>query len=238
MKKILLVTISCIMGAEITVASNGIEKNISFLNQPSNLSNLKKTAFTYSASGNCFDENTRIINLGVGLGGFGNSYYNYKGSGYSSGSTPLFSLSYEQAIPDRVGPGYIGAGVYLGFRNVYSKYDYDYFYNNYKGRYYYRNNWNAYTIAGRGAYHWDELSSDKGELYGGMMIGIQIRSYNYTSNDPDPTHYDNGRVNEGAVYGAFSIFAGGRYYFSNKVAVYAEVGSGISFLTGGLSFKF
>lgn len=237
MKKLLLLIIICTVGVKITFASNRIDNNRTFLTQPEKSSNLKKAAI-YTASGSCFDESTHIINLGIGFAGFGNSYYKNNGIGYSSGSTPLFSLSYEQAIPQRVGPGYVGAGVYLGYRNVYSKYDYDYFYNNYKGRYYYRNNWNAFTIAARAAYHWDELSTDKGELYGGMMIGVHIRTYHYISNNPDPDYYYNGRLSEGAVYPAFSIFAGGRYYFSNSVAVYAEVGSGISFLTAGLSFKF
>lgn len=234
MKKILLLTIACFVGAEVSFASNGMENNSSFLNQPNKLSNLKKTAFIYTASGSCFDESTHIINLGIGFGGFGNSYYrNKRGNGYSSGSTPLFSLSYEQAISERVGPGFLGIGGYFAYRNVYYKH------SHFKKNYYYRNSWNAFTVAARAAYHWDELSSDKGELYGGMMIGLHIRSYHYTSNYPyDDDDYYEGRVSEAAVYPAISVFAGGRYYFSSKIAVFAEVGSGISFLTGGLSFKF
>ena len=237
MKKSLIIALTCIFGYEMAIASDEVgDKNYSGV-KPSKMFNSKTVA--REPGGGCFDESTHIISLGVGLPGPGNSYYRFsKGNGYSSGSTPLFSLSYEQAIKQRVGPGYIGAGAYLGYRNVYNKYDYDYFYNNHKGKYYYRNNWNTVTIAARAAYHWDVLNKEKGEVYGGSMIGLHIRSYSYTSNDPDPDHYDNGRVSEGSVYPAFSVFAGARWYFANNVAVFGEVGTGISFLTGGLSFKF
>ena len=36
---------------------------------------------------------------------------------------------------------------------------------------------------------------------------------------------------------AYSGFVGGRYYFSEKLAAFAEIGYGISVLTFGVSFK-
>ncbi|MDQ3047606.1 MAG: hypothetical protein M3R27_08675 [Bacteroidota bacterium] len=180
----------------------------------------------------CFDESTKLINLGVGFGGVG-YYKGRKGSGYSYGRTPAFSLSYEQAIPKKVGPGYIGVGVYFGYQNAHQRYEDVYYAGN---RYYYEHNWNYMMIAARGAYHFDFLNSERAEVYAGAIIGVRIQTYSYSTNSPDPD--DNYKLNEGAVYPAYSLFAGARWYFVKRVAFFAEAGYGISFLTGGLTFKF
>lgn len=175
-----------------------------------------------------FNENTKIINIGIGSGG--NRYY--RGSGYDVyGRSPAFSLSYEQPWRERLGPGFLGVGAYFGFQNAHYR-------NNHytSSNYYYEHNWNYMMIAGRAIYHWDVLNSEKAEVYGGAILGLRIQTYNYSTNNP----YSNGdnRLNEGSVYPAFSVIAGARWYFAKKVAVYGEVGSGISYLTAGLSFKF
>jgi hypothetical protein len=192
------------------------------------------SAHAQGSGGKCYDENTHLLNLGLG---FGNSYYkfnNYKG--YESGRTPVFILSYEQPLRNKVGPGFLGVGAYVSYQNAHERYDYDYYYNG-NNRFYYRHNWNHFVIAGRAAYHWDVLNAEKAELYGGTTIGVRINSYSYTTNNPDPD-YRNYELNEGAVYPAFAVFAGARWYFVPSVALYAEVASGISFLSGGLTFKF
>ncbi len=183
----------------------------------------------------CFDENTHIINLGAGFGSVG--YYRaYRGVGYDYGATPAISLTYEQPLRNKVGPGYIGVGAYFGFQHIHSRYDYyGYNYNTY-GNYYYQDTWNNYMIAARAAYHWDVLNSKRAEVYAGAIIGVRIQTYSYTSNNNDP-HY-NHEINDGSVYPAYSLFAGARWYFAKNVAVFGELGYGISYATGGLSFKF
>lgn len=177
----------------------------------------------------CFNESTHIINLGVGLSG--RSYY--KGGAFGRYSTsPAFSLSYEQPWPKKLGPGFLGVGAYVGYQT--SRYRYDYDKNS--NFYYYEHKWNHTVIAARGVYHWDVLNSEKAEVYGGALIGLRIQTYNYASNNPNPDDYY--KLNEGSVYPVFSAFAGARWYFAKNVAVYGEVGSGVSYLTGGLSFKF
>jgi len=178
----------------------------------------------------CFDENTHIINLGVG---FGTGYYrDYRGAGYNYGSTPAMSITYEQAWPKRLGPGYLGVGAYLGFQHAHSRNDYDYSYGG--SPYYYEHTWNNYMIAARAAYHWDVLNSKRAEVYGGALVGVRIQTYNYTTNDP----YTNHSLDDGSVYPAYSLFAGARWYFAKNVGVFGEVGFGISYATVGLSFKF
>lgn len=178
----------------------------------------------------CFDENTHIINLGVGFGG--GNYYRGSYGGYSDRRSPAFSLSYEQSLKKRIGPGYLGVGAYGGFQTA--RYHYDYDDNN--RRYYYEHKYNHTMIAARGAYHWDVLNSKKAEVYAGAIIGMRIQTYSFATNDPDPDY--NYRLNEGIAYPAYSLFAGARWYFVDRVALFGEAGYGISYLTGGLSFKF
>lgn len=181
----------------------------------------------------CFDENTRIINVGVGFGG--GNYYKY-GSGGSQRyrRSPAFSVTYEQAFKKKLGPGYLGLGAYFGYQNASYRYDDVY----YKGeRYYYQHSWNHMLIAARGAYHLDFLNSKNAEVYGGAILGVRIQTYNFKTNSPDPDDYDY-RLHDGSVYPTYSLFVGARWYFVPKVALFAEAGYGISYITGGFSFKF
>lgn len=184
----------------------------------------------------CYDENTHIINLGVGLGG-GNYYSGYRGYGHSYKVSPAFSLSYEQAYPKKLGPGYLGLGAYVGFQSASSTYNYYYDDNGYEGNYYYKHSWRNFMIAARGAYHLDFVNAEKAELYAGLLAGLRIQSYNYESDNPDPKYY-NYRYTGSNVFPTYSLFVGARWYFVPKVALFAEAGYGISYITGGFSFKF
>src|SRR4051812_27228035 len=71
----------------------------------------------------CFNENSHIINVGVGLGRYYYAASIVAGSVYHS--TPAFSISYEQAYKKKLGPGYLGVGAYFGFQSSYYRYDYN-----------------------------------------------------------------------------------------------------------------
>jgi hypothetical protein len=196
----------------------------------------KKNKNTSSSAGDgskCFGAGTKVINLGVGFLGAG--YYRYnRGHGYSYRSSPAFSLSYEQGLPSKLGPGYLGLGAYLGYKTA--SYRYDNYY--YKGdKYFYSHRWTYIFIAARAAYHPEPLIFQKGEVYFGGVLGVRIQTYNYENNSPDPDK-DYYRASGGTVYPGYSLFVGGRYYFTNSVGAFAEIGYGISYLTLGLSFKF
>jgi hypothetical protein len=176
-------------------------------------------------AGRSFDSDSKLLNVGIGLGGV--NYYN-NGWGRSYHRSPAFSLTYEQALPDKVGPGYLGLGGYLGFQNAFYRYNYTY------NDYYYRHSWNYWLLAARAAYHLDVLNWEKGEIYFGAIIGLRIQTYHYSSNSPDK---DLHRLNDRSIYPTGSLLAGGRYYLTNKVAAFMEAGYGISFLTLGVTFK-
>lgn len=193
----------------------------------------KKSSSSSEVKPKCFDENTRIINVGVGFGG--GNYYKYgRGGSDTYRRSPAFSVTYEQAFKKKLGPGYLGLGAYFGYQNASYHYD-DVYYNG--DRYYYEHSWNQMLIAARGAYHLDFLNSKNAEVYGGAILGVRIQTYNFSTNSPDPDDYKY-RLHDGSAYPTYSLFVGARWYFVPKVALFAEAGYGISYITGGLSFKF
>lgn len=223
MKKLLFTLCISALSLSVSADEKPLKKEVSFLKQD-------------GSGEKCFDENTHIINLGVGFGS--RSYHSiFRGAGYSYGRTPAFSLTYEQAFPKKLGPGYLGIGAYLGFQHEYYKYNSGYYDNTfYYNTYYYNHSWNHFVVAARGAYHWDVLNAKNAEVYAGVIIGMRFQIHNYNTNDPgnkDPYSYS-----QGVVYPVGSAFAGARWYFAKNFGLFAEAGYGISYITGGFSIKF
>ena len=186
----------------------------------------------YSAqNGTCFDENTHLINFGIGFGGL-NYFRRGLGTGYTYGTSPAFSVTYEQAYPKKLGPGYLGVGAYAGFATSHSRNNYDY--NN--GLYYYEHRWNYFMLAARAVYHWDVLNFKDADVYGGVLIGFRVTTYSYGTDSPDP-NVNSFKRNDAGLLPVGSAFAGARWYFAKNVAVFGEAGYGVSFLTGGITLK-
>jgi len=143
-------------------------------------------------------------------GGIGLGYY-------YAGGVPLL-LSGEWAVTD-----VITVGPYLG----YTSYNYNWG-SGYRWRY------TFLDIGVRGSYHFSELFEIRNEqvdVYGGAFLGFLVSSYSgdsFFGSDNDP--YAGGL--------RLGIHAGVRYFFSEKVAGYAELGYGIAPLSLGLTFKF
>lgn len=133
---------------------------------------------------------------------------------YYAGGVPLL-VSGEWAVSD-----VITVGPYLG----YTSYNYNWFGG--KWRY------TFLDIGVRGSYHFSELfeiRNEKVDVYGGAFLGFLVSSFsgddNFGYNDP---------------YGGgvrLGIHAGARYFFSEKVAGYGELGYGIAPLAIGFTFK-
>jgi len=186
-----------------------------------------------STTGKAFDENSHVLNIGVG---FGHNYYSYtKYTGYYYRNIPTISISYEQPYKKRLGPGFLGVGGYFAFRSTSYGYD-DVYWGNEK--YYYRHTYNNFLGAARAAYHWDGLNAKNAEVYGGVLLGFRAQTYNYTTNNNDPDFNDDYKIESGfRMYPVAALFVGARWYFAKNLGVYSELGSGISYITFGLSFK-
>jgi len=165
--------------------------------------------------GQNFVKGTNVISAGIGLGS------SLGGFNYGS-QTPALSLNYEKGIWEVGGPGVISLGGYAGRKSY-----------KYSGPGY-TQKW-GYTIIGvRSAYHYNGINSDKFDVYGGIMLSYNILNYSYKDNNGN-------NINTGRNYGSaagFTLYAGGRYFFSQNTAVFAELGYGVSYLTLGLSLKF
>lgn len=147
-----------------------------------------------------FEEGTLTISPGLNLGRIG--FY-----GGASGLPVVASLEYGLHE-------YFGVGPYAGFVN--------YKYGSGVGSYNYR----FITVGARGDFHYTalleelleiDLGSDEFDLYMAALVGYSITAYS----GPDGSTIGRGlygnRVNTGLTFG-------GRYYFSQNLAVFAEVG--------------
>jgi len=172
-----------------------------------------------TASAQAFLKGTNVVSAGIGFGGsFGSFSY--------GSQTPGISVQYEKGVWEIGGPGVISLGGYVGRKG--------YKYSGAAGTYHYSQKWN-YTIIGvRSAYHYNGINNEKADLYGGLMLSYNILNYKYE---------DNGGFNQSTAgsYGSaagFTAYVGGRYFLSDNIGLFAEVGYGVSYLTVGAAYKF
>lgn len=167
--------------------------------------------------GQYFKEKDKVLNIGIGLG---STLY---GTGYSTSFPPL-SASFEYGLKEGVGPGVVGIGGLLGYTS--SKADFNGIGYSYGLK-------TSYTVIGvRGTYHLVDIA-DKLDLYGGLMLGYSI--VNVTETGTYSSLYGYSRASSGAN---FSLFAGARYYLTDKFAVMGELGFGFAILNVGVALKF
>ncbi len=121
------------------------------------------------------------------------------------------------------GIGFVGAADFGVYKNItvgaqagYHSY----------GNAYLSYNYHSFDLGVRGSYHFNELlklPTDKADLYAGL--GLSYYSFSYGG------YLDN----YGSIY--VPIHIGGRYFFTDKVGAFAELGSAINTLKVGVTFK-
>jgi hypothetical protein len=137
---------------------------------------------------------------------------------YYGGGIPL-GASFEIGVSDNIS---VGANIdYLS-----SKYDYGFGSSD---------RFTAMYFGGRASYHLNELlsiGSEKVDLYVGATIGYRRFSFTDT--------YSGGVLTDSYGSGIYlGIFAGGKYYFSEKLGAFAELGAiGSTNVRLGVAFKF
>lgn len=171
-----------------------------------------------------FEEGDNVLGVGVGiLGG-----YNVGWSGSDYSQTPAINLHFDHGMGE-LGPGTWGLGGYVGYKSASYKARYLNYYN-----YDYRYTW--LIIGARGTWHYNEWhGNDKLDTYGGVMLAYRGVSYK------DKTDY--GAYGNLSYYNysgsglGFSGFLGARYFFSDKIGAYGELGYGLTALQLGLSVR-
>ncbi len=174
------------------------------------------TLSTLNAQESEFILGSKVLSLGIGIG---NTLYS--GSYYTSGVPPI-SFSYEQAIKDEIlEKGVIGIIGSIG----YNSYKYRYTYTGYEYGYNYSN----IVISAGGTFHYPLL--DKLDTYGVIGLGYNISTFKEVGDFPS------GVTSSSSGGFVFGIYVGGRYYFNEHFAAFAQVGYGIAYLTFGVSYR-
>ena len=162
-----------------------------------------------------FAVGNKDVNLGIGFG-----------THYGLGKTviPPISISLDYGFKDDIGPGVLGIGGYFGFAS--SKYNYTYYFasSDYGWKY-------TEVMAGaRGTYHMEFI--DKLDTYAGLILGIRFRREklygdwgNYTADSDAGLYFDPG------------FFVGGKYFLSDNLAIFGELGYSLAYLTVGVTFR-
>ena len=178
---------------------------------------MKKTIFIFlammfalAAHSQQVQVGTTTANLGVGLG---------TALGGLGTARPAISAAVDYGVWDVGGPGVVSLGGYVG--NTGYKY-------NDLG---YTAKWNYTTIGVRGAYHYNGFKVPQLDAYAGVMLGYNIVKY---SSEVEDSSF----VNNYASGLGFSGFIGGRWFFSEHLGAFAELGYGVSVLNAGVTFKF
>lgn len=158
-----------------------------------------------------FENGSMVANAGVGFGWYG---YGYGGVT----SIPAISVSLEKGIKE-LDFGTLSVGGIVGFKTASYKYSgmYDW-------------SWTDYIIAARGAIHADIFKVEKLDTYGGLALGLRIQTVKYD----EPFL---GNDSESATKGLFAFYVGSRYYFTEQIAAFGELGYGLGYLTLGISYK-
>lgn len=158
------------------------------------------------------------VNVGFGIGG----YLSYVSFGDFK-TSPLLTVSLDYAYMDDVGPGTIGIGGLLGYKS--SSYEYNYFGYTDKG------SWKDFVVGGRGSYH-VYLDIPKVDIYGVVNLGVVVETYDYSSDSPLTVGNNSTSV---GLYGG--LCAGAKYFFTDNLAAYAELGYDVAWIKLGVTVR-
>ncbi|MCX6234341.1 MAG: hypothetical protein NT175_06390 [Bacteroidetes bacterium] len=164
-----------------------------------------------------FQKGNFVANLGVGFG-----WYGY---GYGVSSLPAFSLSGEYGFLDIENVGTISLGGIIGYKHA----SYDYSWVGYADKWV----WNDIIVAARGAIHPLFIKNDKVDIYGGIALGVRLQTWKYSNNFTGTPE----KFTDNHTDGLFAFYVGGRYFFTDNLAAFGELGYGLGYFTIGLSYK-
>jgi len=166
-----------------------------------------------------FGVGTNALNLGIGLG----SRYGY-GSGLLGGSSsvsPAFSLSYERGVV-ALGPGVLGVGVFAGYQGA--SYDVG---GGDKWKY------TDLIVTLRGAFHYPV--TPEFDAYGGLGLGVRRLSSSWSG--PAASLFQ-AAGNASATELTSGLFVGGRYFLTESIGAFAELGYDQTYFKVGLTARF
>jgi len=174
----------------------------------------------YNSSGQQMEKGSHVLSPGFGVGGV------YPVFSAVNSQTPLFGISYEYGAFEKVGPGNIGIGGFVGYKAYKRVEEIDGF------RFYEKLHY--FIVGAKGAYHYNPFPKVTAlDPYAGLMLSLNLPDY---ANNYSPKYRY--LENKYRGYLAATVYAGARYYFNENIGAFAEAGFGTSFFTLGANFKF
>ncbi len=177
-----------------------------------------------------FSKGSNAIDIGIGPSWHVyDSNYGYYGWTVKTKIGPALMFNFEHGTIDIPNAGVIGFGGMLGFKYFRYKYNDDF------------TNSDIFLIpAFRAAFHFQFFDSGNFDLYAGLATGPKIHTEKWHSWEYNPSTGRDHWVARSDTYVHFysDFFVGSRYMFSEGFGVFAELGYGICYLKGGVSFKF
>ena len=176
-------------------------------------------AVQLSAQTPTFTKGDNVAGVAIGIGGS-----LYSGFSYGSGLTrmPAISVFYENCVKDKLWDekSSLGVGGVLGF--AHAKYSY------------HASDWgwkcNNIIIGARATLHYALVN--KLDTYTSLMLGFNAVSWKWTG---DYYGYSGSSASSGLTM-LWNV--GARYYFTDKIAAFAELGYGFAILNLGVAMKF
>lgn len=166
-----------------------------------------------------FVKGDNVAGLGIGIGGS-----LYSGLGFNSGVSriPAISVFYESCIRDNLWDekSSLGIGGVIGFASAKMSTSRDGY------------GWkcNNFIIGARGTLHYAFV--DKLDTYTSLMLGFNAVSWKWTG------EYYGGYGSSAAASGLTLLWnIGARYYFTDNLAAFAELGYGFAILNLGVALK-
>jgi hypothetical protein len=177
---------------------------------------LAKTLSLKAVADRSFGKGSNALNLGIGFG----LGYNYGYGSRNTTQTPAMSLSYMHGVAT-AGPGTISVGGVLGYKSITWKDGDD------------KATWRNIYVGARGAFHYG-FHNPKLDTYAGLGLGVRVVSYT------DNIDYVgiNTRNTASESQAELSSFIGARYFFTDKIGAFTEMGYDMSYLKLGLSARF
>ena len=157
-----------------------------------------------------FQDNDIVIQAGLGLSQYGV---------YGDTVIPPINISFDYGKSISKLP--LSFGAYFGYAK--SEYKYAFYTSEYKWEYTY------YIIGARALWHVN-FNVKNLDVYGGVLAGYTYVSVEETSTSTIGGSVEGSYINIGACLGA-------RYFFTDNLGAFAEVGYGVALFNFGLSFK-
>ena len=134
---------------------------------------------------------------------------------YGTMDVPAISLGFQAGVHEKISVG----GIVGYSSSSYGEADYTWTYT-------------YFFIGARGEYHFVDLDVKDLDLYAGLTLGYNIVSVS------EPTGYSNYfNYSAGTSYLLYGFHVGGKYFFTDRIGAFLELGYGVGYITVGVTFK-